>query len=106
MKVNDQVIARGPQSPSQPQVIAQPRQSARPRHDHDLVQAGMVTDHRLGRRFDEISDVGSRKPAAQGANRRCGEHHIADQAQPDEEDLQGSTVASSISMTGMSSLMG
>jgi hypothetical protein len=50
--------------------------------------------------------VCGRKPAAQGADRWRGEHHVADQAQPDQEDLQGSTVASSISITGMSSLMG
>lgn len=66
----------------------------------------MVTNHRRGRCFDEIGDVGSRKAAAHGADRWCGEHHIADQPQPNQEDLQGSTVASSISMTGMSSLIG
>jgi hypothetical protein len=36
----------------------------------------------------------------------CCEYDIADQAQPNEQNVQGSTVASSISITGMSSLMG
>jgi hypothetical protein len=54
--------------------------------------------------------VRARKTTAKRPNRGCGEHHIADQAQPNQQDLQwtlyGSIVASSISMTGMSSLIG
>jgi hypothetical protein len=88
------------------EVVSQPGQAARPLDDLDRVQSGMMAHHRLGRVFHEIGDVSGRKPAAQGADRGRGEHHIADQAQPDQEDLQGSTVASSISITGMSSLMG
>ena len=65
-----------------------------------------MTDDGLGRRFDEIGQLGGGEPAAQGANRGRGKDHVADQAQPDQEDFQGSTVASSISITGMSSLMG
>ena len=76
----------------------------------------MVFDDRLGRRLDEITDVGVGKPSAQGADGRRREDDIADQAKPDEQNLsrmtlsvskgQGSTVASSISITGMSSLIG
>jgi hypothetical protein len=51
-----------------------------------------------------------------GANQRRGEYYVTDQPQPDQENSQalrwpaaadyGSTVASSMSITGMSSLMG
>jgi hypothetical protein len=35
-----------------------------------------------------------------------GEDHVANQSQAHQQDFQGSMVASSISMTGMSSLIG
>jgi hypothetical protein len=41
--------------------------------------------------------------AAYGGGRK---DDVADFAQPDEKNFQGSTVASSTSITGMSSLMG
>jgi hypothetical protein len=44
--------------------------------------------------------------ASQRSDERRGEGNVADQAQPDQQDPQGSIVASSISMTGMSSLIG
>jgi hypothetical protein len=48
--------------------------------------------------------------AADGSNGRRREHDIANQSEPHEEDVQMpiyfSIVASSMSMTGMSSLMG
>jgi hypothetical protein len=42
----------------------------------------------------------------EGGDERGGEDDVADQTGTDEQDLQGSIVASSMSMTGMSSLMG
>jgi hypothetical protein len=50
--------------------------------------------------------VGAGEAPPQGGEGRGRERHVTDQAQPDEEDLQGSIVASSISITGMSSLIG
>jgi hypothetical protein len=44
-------------------------------------------------------------PPHRGDGRR-GENDVADQTQSNQQDLQGSTVASSISITGMSSLIG
>jgi hypothetical protein len=41
-----------------------------------------------------------------GAERRRREDDIADFTQPDQQDGQSSIVASSISITGMSSLIG
>ncbi len=75
----------------------------------------MVAHHRFGRRFDEVGDAGVGKPPPQRADRRRGEDHVADQAQANQEDLRTwhsepwtyfSIVASSISITGMSSLIG
>lgn len=50
--------------------------------------------------------MGVGKPIADGPDGRRGEDDVANLAETDQEDLQGSIVASSISMTGMSSLMG
>ena len=44
--------------------------------------------------------------SAEIAAEMAGAHARQDQAQPDQKNFQGSTVASSISITGMSSLMG
>ena len=75
-------------------------------YDEHFVDIRVVPDDRFGERFDEIRKVGVRIRAAQGAQERCGEDDVADQAKADEQNLQGSIVASSISMTGMSSLIG
>jgi hypothetical protein len=50
--------------------------------------------------------VGVRKTLPQAANGRRRKDDVANFAQPDQEDSQGSTVASSTSITGISSLMG
>jgi hypothetical protein len=50
-----------------------------------------------------------RKPAPQSGYGRRREHHIANLTQTNKEDtvdIQGSIVASSTNMTGMSSLIG
>jgi hypothetical protein len=59
-------------------------------------------------RFDEVGEVGVREPVAEAADGRRREDHVADLPQADQEDArdQGSIVASSMSITGMSSLMG
>ena len=51
-------------------------------------------------------DSGAGVVAPQRLQQRRREDDVADQAQPHEQDLQSSIVASSISMTGMSSLIG
>jgi hypothetical protein len=50
--------------------------------------------------------VSVRVALAQGAQQRCREGDVSDQTRPYQQDLQGSIVASSISITGMSSLIG
>ena len=66
----------------------------------------MVAHHGFGGGFDDVGETRVRKAPAQRRDRRCREDHVADQSQPDQQDGQGSTVASSISITGMSSLIG
>ena len=81
----------------------------------------VVADDRLGGRFDQVGERGVREALLERRHRRRREDDVADQPQADEQDIQrvrddpealegskgqGSTVASSISMTGISSLIG
>ena len=60
-----------------------------------------------GRRgFDQIVEPRAGEVAAEGVDGGRREDDIADQPQAHQQDLQGSTVASSSSITGMSSLIG
>ncbi len=117
---------RGAQPSRQPQVVGDARPAARPLDDDDLVEVRVVANDRLGGGLDEIGEAGVRESLAERGDGRRREHHVADQAQPDEQNVhpstplrasprlrdlragegQGSTVASSISMIGMSSLIG
>jgi hypothetical protein len=67
---------------------------------------GIVLHHRCGRTFHNVTDGGIRIVPAQRRNGRGREHDVANQAKPNQQELQGSTVASSISITGISSLIG
>ena len=55
---------------------------------------------------DEVGEAGRGERLAKALHDRRREDDVADQAKADEQDVQGSIVASSMSMTGMSSLMG
>src|SRR4051794_31778261 len=65
----------------------------------------IVLEDRRGSRLDEVGEAGVREPPAERPDDRGGEYHVADQPEADQQDVQGSMVASSISMTGMSSLI-
>ena len=54
---------------------------------------GMMTHHGLSRCFNEVGDARVGKPAPQRADRRRGEDHVADQPQPDQQDLHSSSLA-------------
>ena len=79
------------------------------RHNH-RVEMRIVTHDRGSFFFDDVSDAGVGIVAADGSNGRSREHDIADQSEPDEQNIQMpiyfSIVASSMSITGMSSLIG
>jgi hypothetical protein len=66
----------------------------------------VVPDDRLRRTLDQVGEPGVRKSVSERGEGRRREDDVANEAKPDEQDVQGSTVASSINMIGMSSLMG
>ena len=97
------------ETPRQGHVVAKPCEAARALDDDDFVQVRVVLNDGRGGPFDQIGEPGPGMVACQGAYRGRREHDVADEAQPDEQDAgraQGSTVASSMSITGMSSLIG
>lgn len=110
MEIDDAVEPFSAKERGQLNIVAQAGEAARTFDHDDRIEIGMVPDHRLGRRFHEIGEMRVGEAAPQGADRGRGEYHVADQAQPDKQNLQGwlygSTVASSINITGMSSLIG
>ncbi len=106
MEIEGHVVAFPSEAAGQGDVVDDARQAARPGDFDDRVEMGTVAHDRRRPGFHEIVDprLGEVTPERPDRGRR--EHDVADQAQPDEQDLQGSTVASSMSMTGMSSLIG
>ena len=67
-----------------------------------------MLDHRRRVTLDEIGDPGAGIGPAERPDQRRREDDVANQPQADQENLRGrySIVASSISITGMSSLIG
>jgi hypothetical protein len=62
---------------------------------------------RRGRRLDEIGDVCVGETVPQRPDGRRRQRDVAEEAKSNKKNAgQGSTVASSMSITGMSSLMG
>jgi hypothetical protein len=102
MEINREIVAAAPQPADQRDVGGPPTA----RRDDDLRQMRIAGDDRGGARFDEIVEARIREAIAQCANGRGREDDVPDLAKADEQDLQGSTVASSMSITGMSSLIG
>ena len=77
------------------------------RHDH-VVQVWIVPDDRRGGLLDHVREAGRRIRALQGADQGRGENDVADEAEAQQQNrarCYGSIVASSISITGMSSLI-
>ena len=78
--------------------------------DNHRVEMRIVTHDRCSFFFDDVSDAGVGVVAADGSNGRSREHDVTDQPEPDEQNVQMpiyfSIVASSMSITGMSSLIG
>ena len=116
VKVQYEIESRPPQPQRQPGIVAQPPPAAALVDDDQLVDVRVGGDDRFGRALHQIREVGSRECALQRAEKRGREDDVADQAEPDEENPRrrrrhrpggyGSIVASSISITGMSSLTG
>jgi hypothetical protein len=83
MKVDRDVEVFSAQAPCEPQIAGNTRDPARAFGDDDVVQCGVVANHRLCRRFDEIRQTCSWEMTSQRAH--CGrrKNHIANQAQAD-----------------------
>ena len=106
MKIDDEIESFATQPPREREIVAEAAKAPRAVGDEQAIQMRVVLHDRCGRAFHQVPNGGVRICLPQGGNRRGGEHDIADQAKPNQQDLQGSTVASSINITGMSSLIG
>ncbi len=106
MKVDHQVETLGAEAPCQVEIAGKPRHPARPLgHDH-VIDMRIVPEDGCGGGLNQIGDPRVRKPLSHRGDGGGRKDDVADQAKADEQDLQGSTVASSMSMTGISSLIG
>jgi hypothetical protein len=110
VKVDRQVVALAAQPPDERDVGAQASRRARtPRHDY-LIEVRIVTHDGGGFLFDDVSEAGVRVAATDGSDGRCREDDVADQSEANQQNIQMpiyfSIAASSISITGMSSLIG
>ena len=76
--------------------------------DDQFIDMGIAVDDGRCARLDDVRDVCFGMVAPERAQQWRREYHVADRAQPDQQNphYAGITVASSISITGMSSLMG
>jgi hypothetical protein len=114
VKVDGQVVAIGPQAASEAEVGRETGHAAYARGHNYVVQAGVAGDDGRGGGLDKIGEVGIRKPATQRVDGGRGEDDVANLTEPDEKNprdvianpIHSSTVASSMSITGMSSLIG
>lgn len=62
------------------------------RDHNDVGEGRMPCNDWRRRRLDQVRDLGRRKPAAQSVWNGCCEHHIADQAEADQQNAQRGSV--------------
>ena len=115
MQIDGDVEAPAPQPPRERDVVEQTPQRPGVWAPRSVVEMRVAVKNRSGRGLDDIGEMGVGIAAPKRPDERRGEDDVADQAQADEEDpqwqvvtgpLYGSIVASSMSITGMSSLIG
>src|SRR6185436_4971260 len=107
VKIDHQIKTAGAKASRERDVVLQPRETARAVEHDDVVECWMMVHDRFGRCFHEVCDVGGGEAPPKRADRRRGEDDVADQPQSNDKNIQGfSIVASSISITGISSLIG
>ena len=87
MQIEDDVEPFRPQTPREPQIVANTRQPARPRHDDDLGEVGVAGYDRRGVAFHEVSQAGFRERPLEGPEKRRREDHVTDETQADEQYL-------------------
>ena len=110
VKIDRKIVTLAPQPPDERDIGAQAARRVRAAATITSSRCGLWRTTGCGFFFDDVGDAGVGVVAADSANGRRREHDVADEPQPDEENLQMpiyfSIVASSMSMTGMSSLIG
>ncbi len=111
MKIDHEIEPPPAEIASDAEIVCDSSDARRQGHDDHLIQVGVVADDRGGGFFNEVADPGLRKTAPEGSDGRRREDHVANHPEPDQENLHrtrayGSMVASSSSITGMSSLTG
>jgi hypothetical protein len=105
VEVDDDIESCAPEAECRAKVVHNPpRSTAAAKHDQ-LVETGMVPEHGGGCGFDDVGEPCVGIGAPERPYERRGEDDVADEPRPNQQDLQGSIVASSISITGMSSLI-
>jgi len=106
MQIDDEVVPAGSHAPDEREVVQESGEPAQPPGDDDLVQMRVALDDGRGGGPDDVGDVRVGEVASQARDGGRRKDDVADFAKPDKKNSQGSTVASSTSMTGISSLMG
>jgi hypothetical protein len=108
MEIDRKVVATVRKLFCDPDVVCDSSEAPAAWGDDQLVDVGIAFDDWCGVRLDDVRDVGVWIVPPEGAEQRRREYYVAQRAQPDEQNphYSLSTVASSISITGMSSLMG
>ena len=106
MQIDCDVEGQPSKASGERHVASDAPQTSRPRNDDHVVEVWIASNQWRRRRFDEICEVRVGIGPPQAPHDRRGEDYIADEPRADEENPQGSIVASSMSITGMSSLMG
>ena len=110
MKVDGEIVPFAPQPSDERDIGAQAAGCVRAaRHNH-RIEVRIVTHHCGSFFFDDVSEAGVGIVATDGSNGGSREYDIPDQSEPHEQNIQMpiyfSIVASSMSITGMSSLIG
>ena len=107
VEVDGDIECRAPQPTSHSQIVTQSAQTRVLRDFNNRIDVRIAADDRSGGWFDEVSKMPGWIAPPECSYQRGREDDVADQAQANQEDLHSfSIVASSISITGMSSLIG
>ena len=87
MKVDDDIEPFAAKAPAKSYVVEDPPEASRALGDDDLVDVRIVSNDGLGGLLNEVGNAGVREMTPEGRDGRCRKHDIANQAQPDEQDL-------------------
>ena len=89
MQVEHEVIPVTPEPTAEREVVADAPPPAGAWREDDVVQCGVVTDDRRRGQLNQIGQVRIGPGPTERPDDRSGEDHVADQAQPNEQDAHG-----------------